>query len=136
MTLTDAPYPSGLPVLPPELRPDRRFSDPVFHELCDGCGDCAAVCPEKIIIIGASGQAELAAAPGVCGGCGLCADACTRGALVERMCSDTTERLRSARIGGRVAQLVDGVRESGPFLSRLSEIAAKRERVRNGGGPH
>jgi ferredoxin-type protein NapF len=44
---------------------------------CTGCGDCAAACPQRIIVRDDDGLAAVDFGRGECTFCGACADACT-----------------------------------------------------------
>lgn len=74
---------------PPWSRPDR------FAELCTRCGDCAAACPEGIVVTG-NGFPAIDFGRGECTFCGACAQACPTGALDPAQPSPWTAR---ARIG-------------------------------------
>ena len=54
----------------PWTRPER------FAELCTGCGDCIAACPEGIIRRGDAGLPGIDFAKAGCSFCGACAEAC------------------------------------------------------------
>lgn len=53
----------------------------VHRELCTGCGDCMAVCVNRIIRIDGKGRARIGRN---CRGCGRCAAACPESALTVR----------------------------------------------------
>lgn len=51
-------------------------------EACTGCGRCVAVCPYRLLTLGASGTPEVAEdRPARCLGCGHCAAVCPSGCL-------------------------------------------------------
>lgn len=45
---------------------------------CNACGECAAACPEDIIVFGADGYPKLSFAQSGCDFCGTCVEACKR----------------------------------------------------------
>ncbi len=47
-----------------------------FVDDCTRCGECLAVCPEKIIVTSAGGFPSIDFAKGECTFCGACADSC------------------------------------------------------------
>lgn len=60
----------------------------MFAERCTACGDCAAACPEKIIVADPMGYPEVDFTRGHCSICGACARACTQGVLQFDQMSD------------------------------------------------
>ncbi|WP_035692134.1 ferredoxin-type protein NapF [Azospirillum halopraeferens] len=67
---------------PAAIRPPWALEDAAsFAAACDGCGRCAAACPERIIGRDRPGRPAMAFAAGGCTFCGACADACPTGAL-------------------------------------------------------
>lgn len=69
---------------------------PGFDDLCTTCGDCAAACPEAIIVNDADRRPVVDFNAGACTFCGTCADACESGALEPALIPDWPWR---ARIG-------------------------------------
>ncbi len=108
MSETESLSPEPPPPAPPGVELARRFSTRDFLEACDGCGDCAAVCPDGLIVIGADRRPRLLGTEEACGGCGLCADVCTRGAIDPDGLCETEARRRTERIGSGLARLLAG----------------------------
>lgn len=100
------------PPAPPGIALARRFSTSDFLDVCDGCGDCAAVCPDGLIVIGPDRRPHLLGTEEACGGCGLCADVCTRGAIDPAGLCETGAAVRTERIGSNLALFLTG--EAGP----------------------
>jgi heterodisulfide reductase subunit A len=74
------------------IEPDKAYL--AHPRLCDGCGDCAEVCPEKAVVI----QNQVPEINEVlCSGCGTCIPACPRGALDQQ---GLTEAQLKAQIRG------------------------------------
>jgi len=67
----------GLDALP---RPPGAVREMRLADLCTGCGDCAAVCPNQIIELDKE-RLPVVISIQSCGLCGLCADVCTHGAI-------------------------------------------------------
>lgn len=65
-------------------RPPWALPPEAFVELCDGCGRCAAACPERIIVMGPGGRPEIDFGRGGCSFCGDCLELCQAGALADR----------------------------------------------------
>lgn len=66
---------------PEVVRPYGAVASPSFEKLCDGCGDCAAACPEAIVLRAEDGLARIDLTLGECTFCGKCTEACPTGAL-------------------------------------------------------
>ena len=77
--LRDRSLPSseGHAVLP---RPPGTVREWRLADMCTGCGDCVAVCPNSIVALDRE-VLPVVTAIDACGRCGLCADVCTRGAI-------------------------------------------------------
>ncbi len=67
------------PALP---RPLGALAEAQFAELCTGCGDCARICPEGIIMRDGAELPVMDLNAGACTFCGACTEACETGALV------------------------------------------------------
>ncbi|MGV6802574.1 MAG: ferredoxin-type protein NapF [Ruegeria sp.] len=52
-----------------------------FHDLCTRCGDCVAVCPEGVLVLGVGDLPVFEPRENGCSFCGDCADACKTDAL-------------------------------------------------------
>ncbi|MEO0427825.1 MAG: 4Fe-4S dicluster domain-containing protein [Pseudomonadota bacterium] len=63
-------------------RPPGSLPELLFRDQCQLCSDCAAVCPQGIILLGSDGFPELAVGSRGCTGCGLCAEICTPQAIL------------------------------------------------------
>ncbi|MFA0085782.1 4Fe-4S binding protein [Vibrio sp. 10N.261.51.F12] len=61
-------------------RPPGAVEEFLFQQICNECGDCAAKCPEQVILMN-NGLAELNLDYGYCAQCGVCQQACPTGAL-------------------------------------------------------
>lgn len=61
--------------------PRPPWSTAHFREACDGCGDCIAACPERILVRDGGGLPVVAFAQGGCNFCGDCAKVCAPGAI-------------------------------------------------------
>lgn len=68
----------------PPLRPPWSLADGDFTDRCTRCGDCAAACPETLIVRGDGGFPEIDFRRGECTFCGACADACKAEAFGAR----------------------------------------------------
>lgn len=77
--LRPRPETPSLP-LPSPLPP---YAHPNFHDLCDGCDSCVAVCPSGFLTMGGDHRPFADFAHSSCDFCGACHRACTRGALVD-----------------------------------------------------
>ncbi len=62
------------PIRPPWCKEEKYFIQQCFG--CRQCGDCKAVCPEKIIVAGAGGFPVVDFNLGGCSFCGECVKAC------------------------------------------------------------
>lgn len=62
----------------PDTAPNILFDLPVVGEACDGCGECAEMCPTSAIDI-ADGRAQILSTH--CVTCSLCADVCPQNAI-------------------------------------------------------
>lgn len=62
------------------IRPPGTVSAALLIDLCTGCADCVAVCPQAVIVLDRDGLPVLTAVA-KCGNCGLCADVCMHGAI-------------------------------------------------------
>jgi ferredoxin-type protein NapF len=49
--------------------------------VCNQCGDCISICPEKILVGGRGGYPQIDFSRGGCTFCGECARACRQGGL-------------------------------------------------------
>jgi ferredoxin-type protein NapF len=49
--------------------------------VCDQCGDCISICPEKILVGGRGGYPQIDFSRGGCTFCGECTRACRQGGL-------------------------------------------------------
>ena len=67
---------------PAEMRPFGALAESAFQEVCTGCGDCAAACPEAILFKGEGGYPVVDMANNGCTFCGDCIEACETGGLV------------------------------------------------------
>ena len=65
-------------------RPPSALNEAEFQSMCTGCGDCALVCPEQIILI-ENKHAQLSLSYGYCSQCGECENACKTGALSNKV---------------------------------------------------
>lgn len=77
------------PPAPPPVRPPGAVAAVRFDALCDGCGDCAAICPADAIVMTGPATAQSETSPEIeaaispcvmCAGL-VCAPACPVGAL-------------------------------------------------------
>lgn len=66
----------GMPV----ERPPGALEDHELEDLCTGCGDCVAVCPQEVLVLDAQSLPAVVSKDR-CGKCGLCADVCMMGAI-------------------------------------------------------
>jgi ferredoxin-type protein NapF len=57
-------------------RPPWAIAERAFLKVCDQCGDCISVCPEKILVRGRGGYPQIDFSRGGCTFCGECARAC------------------------------------------------------------
>lgn len=74
--------PLRAPVLTIANRLSIRMHASVFLACCDGCGECADVCPAQAIVISRSGLPRVVERDAAaCRDCGLCAEVCTLGAI-------------------------------------------------------
>lgn len=62
------------------LRPPWALQEAAFLAACTGCGDCASVCPERIIVL-QSGYPVVDFTRAGCTFCAACVAACAAGAL-------------------------------------------------------
>lgn len=69
-----APTPRSAP------RPPRAVDELLFQRLCDGCGECQSVCPNRVIELREQ-LAQLSLDYGECSLCGNCVEACPSQAL-------------------------------------------------------
>lgn len=60
----------------PPLRPPWSVVEPDFLKACTRCGDCVAVCPNKIVVVGDGGFPQIDFSLGVCSFCRKCVDVC------------------------------------------------------------
>lgn len=67
---------------PAPQRPPWALAEELFINACSRCGDCAAVCPTRIIVI-VRGFPEVDFKRGECTFCGSCAAACKDKALLN-----------------------------------------------------
>lgn len=110
----------------PALRPPWALDAADFLSACTQCGECAAACPTRIVVISA-GYPVVDFARGECTFCGACAAACKPGAL--RRSEAAPWRIR-ARIGERCMAFKDTVCRS---CGDACLAAAIRFRPRLGG---
>jgi ferredoxin-type protein NapF len=66
----------------PPQRPPWALAGAVFAKACSRCGECAQVCPTRIIVI-VDGHPEVDFRRGECSFCGACAAACKDRALLR-----------------------------------------------------
>lgn len=69
-------------------RPPQAIAEPLFLQVCDGCGACRDACPMGIIAIEAD-KATLHIEYAECDFCAACTLACQRNALVPAVVMDT-----------------------------------------------
>ena len=67
------------------IRPPWAVAEPDFVEVCDRCGDCIGVCPEKILEKGRGSFPQVNFSKGECTFCGDCARKCKSGVLNKRV---------------------------------------------------
>lgn len=65
----------------PDLLPPWALPEPVFSNLCNGCGECVTACGQEIITFSSRKRPRLDFNQQGCTFCGDCADVCEPGAL-------------------------------------------------------
>ena len=68
---------------PPVLRPPQSTDESVKTH-CSRCGDCAAACPEEVIVFDGDRLPALSFASGKCTFCGRCGDSCKEAVFDRR----------------------------------------------------
>jgi len=99
-------------------RPPQAVAEPLFMQLCDGCGKCTDVCPVGILCI-QQDKAALSIEHAECDFCGACTQACESGALDISVLSDTG--LRPVILPQCLGRLDD--------LCRMCEIGCPRTAI-------
>lgn len=126
----------------PETAENILFDLPVPSESCDGCGECADVCPTSAIDI-VDGKAEILSTH--CVACILCADVCPIDAIEfqefngTRLILDDPEAQKKIEEKKKAEQQREEAREKGKeygkkaleFLERQADIEEEEERSRS-----
>ena len=63
------------------LRPPGAIPESLFTDKCTSCGECIAVCPQKIVFKGSGGFPEVNFRQGECTFCVRCIDVCAENVL-------------------------------------------------------
>ena len=82
---------------PPPLRPPWSGTERTFLRRCNRCGECAVICPTKIIVV-VDSYPQIDFSAGQCTFCHQCSDICRDGALVYQ------ETLPAWQAGARVSE--------------------------------
>lgn len=75
----------GRPAAPSPLRPPWALGEARFVDLCTGCDDCIAACPEHVLVRGDGDYPLFDPRQGECLFCEKCVEACDTGALDGRL---------------------------------------------------